>query len=59
MFRDVLPNYHIQAYKDVYYKHKAGFFGLYLIFIDWLDPYMKFDFDMQMHVAISSSYLML
>jgi hypothetical protein len=23
MFRDVLPNYSIQAYNDVYYKHKA------------------------------------
>jgi hypothetical protein len=28
------------------------------IFIDWLDPYMKFYFDMQMHVALSSSYFM-
>ena len=25
MFRDVLPNYYNQAYKGVYYKHKAGF----------------------------------
>ena len=23
MFRDVLPNFYIQAYNDVYYKHKA------------------------------------
>jgi hypothetical protein len=29
-----------------------------LIFIDWLDPYMKFNSDMQMHVALSSSYFM-
>jgi hypothetical protein len=28
------------------------------IFIDWLDPYMKFNSDMQMHVALSSSYFM-
>jgi hypothetical protein len=26
------------------------------IFFDWLDPYMKFN--MQMHVALSSSYFM-
>ena len=30
MFRDVLPNYYIQAYKDVYYKHKAGFSWIFL-----------------------------
>jgi hypothetical protein len=28
------------------------------IFIDWLDPYMKFNSDTQMHVALSSSYFM-
>jgi hypothetical protein len=28
------------------------------IFIDWLDPYMKFNYDMQVHVALSSSYFM-
>jgi hypothetical protein len=28
------------------------------IFIVWLDQYMKFNFDMQVHVALSSSYFM-
>jgi hypothetical protein len=28
------------------------------IFIDWLDAYMKFNFDMQVHVALSSFYFM-
>ena len=59
MFRDVLLNYYIQAYDGVYYKHKAGFSWILLDFIVWLDPYMKFNFDMQVHVAISSFYLML
>ena len=60
MFRDVLLNYYIQAYDDVYYKStKLDFLGFYWIFIDWLDPYMKFDVDMQIHVATSSPYLML
>ena len=35
MFRDVLPNYYIQAYKDVYYKHKAGFSWIFLN-LHWL-----------------------
>jgi hypothetical protein len=56
MFRDVLPNYYVQVYNDVYYKHKAW---ILLDFIIWLDPYMKFDFHMQVHVAISISYLVL
>jgi hypothetical protein len=38
---------------------KLNLLGFYWIFIVWLDPYMKFDFDMQMHVAISSPYLVL
>jgi hypothetical protein len=59
MFRDVLLNYFIQAYDGVYYKHKAESSWILWIFIVWLDPYMKFDFDMQMHVAKSSPYLML
>ena len=57
MFRDVLLNYYIQAYDGVY-KHKAESSWILLVFIVWLDPYMKFDFGMQMHVAISSPYLM-
>ena len=32
MFRDVLPNYYIQVYKDVYYKQKAEFSWILLDF---------------------------
>jgi hypothetical protein len=34
-------------------------FWIFLDFIVWLDLYMKLGFDMQVHVAESSSYLML
>jgi hypothetical protein len=34
-------------------------FGIFLDFIVWLDLCMKFDFDVQVHVALSSFYLML
>jgi hypothetical protein len=46
----------LQAYDDVCCLHKFGFF--FLDFSGWLDPYMKWDYDMQVHVALSSSYLM-
>jgi hypothetical protein len=32
---------------------------IFLDFIVWLDLCIKFDFDVQMHVASSSSYLVL
>jgi hypothetical protein len=34
-------------------------FWIFLDFIAWLDLYMKLDFDVQVHDASSSSYLML
>jgi hypothetical protein len=34
-------------------------FWIFLDFIVWLDLYMKLDFDVEVHVALSSPYLML